>query len=130
MKYPEGWTQSGSGHQVSFRDKNNVVRIVIGSGAAPTPVSVTAQLAALRQSNPGLQFRAAAPVKLSSGAAVKAVYTIDSAPNPVTGRRVHLTVDRYEFAHGGHVATVDLGTPQGVDNIDAYRMMINSFRWL
>jgi hypothetical protein len=24
---------------------------------------------------------------------------------------------------------VDLGTPQGVDNVDAYRRMINSFHW-
>ena len=27
------------------------------------------------------------------------------------------------------VAVVDLGTPQGVDNVDAYRLMIESFRW-
>jgi hypothetical protein len=24
---------------------------------------------------------------------------------------------------------VDLGTPEGVDNVDAYRLMIESFRW-
>jgi len=24
---------------------------------------------------------------------------------------------------------LDLGTPQGVDNVDAYRMMSESFRW-
>ena len=41
-----------------------------------------------------------------------------------------LIVDRYELTRGGHIATVDLGTPKGVDNVDAYRMMIESFRWL
>ena len=30
---------------------------------------------------------------------------------------------------GGRVATVDLGTPAGVDNVDAYRMIIQSFKW-
>jgi hypothetical protein len=57
------------------------------------------------------------------------VYTTESAPNSVTGKRVKLIVDRYELAHAGRVATVDLGTPVGVDNVDAYRMMIESFRW-
>jgi hypothetical protein len=60
---------------------------------------------------------------------VKAIYTTQSAPNPVTGKQVRLTVDRYELAHGGRVATIDLGTPVGVDNVDAYRRMIESFKW-
>jgi hypothetical protein len=51
-------------------------------------------------------------------------------PNPVTGKSVLLIVDRYELSIAGKRATVDLGTPKGVDNVDAYRMMINSFRWL
>ena len=28
MKYPEGWAQQGSGGKVTFRDKNNIVRVV------------------------------------------------------------------------------------------------------
>ncbi len=130
IKYPEGWTQSGSGHGRSFRDKNNLVRVLITPGAAPTPTSVSAQLKALRQSDPTLTFGAPQVVKLGSGSAVKVVYTTKSGPNPVTGKRVKLVVDRYELSNGGRVATVDLGTPKGVDNVDAYRMMIQSFRWL
>jgi hypothetical protein len=38
-------------------------------------------------------------------------------------------VDRYALAQGTRVAIVDLGTPRGVDNLDAYRMMIESFTW-
>jgi hypothetical protein len=60
---------------------------------------------------------------------VKVVYTTRSAPNPVTGKRVTLLVDRYELAKNGKRATVELGTPRGVDNVDAYRMMIESFTW-
>jgi hypothetical protein len=41
---------------------------------------------------------------------------------------VTLTVDRYEVVKGGRRAVVDLGTPVGVDNVDAYRMMIESLR--
>ena len=68
-------------------------------------------------------------VSLPSGPAVKVTYTTQSAPNPVTGKRVTLTVDRYELAHAGRVAIVDLGTPVGVDNVDGYKRMIESFRW-
>jgi hypothetical protein len=68
-------------------------------------------------------------VTLPSGRAVKVVYSTKSAPNPVTGKRVTLVVDRYYLARSGKEATVDLGTPQGVDNVDAYRLMIDSFRW-
>jgi hypothetical protein len=38
-------------------------------------------------------------------------------------------VDRYYFWQGGKVAVMDLGTPQGVDNVDAYRLMSESFAW-
>jgi hypothetical protein len=129
MKYPEGWTQSGSGHDVTFRDKNNLVHVLVGSGAPPTTASVAAQLTALKRSSPTLSFRWPQGVSIGSSSAVKAVYTTESAPNPVTGKRVTLTVDRYELARSGRIATVDLGTPVGVDNKDAYRMMIASFRW-
>lgn len=99
MKYPEGWAQQGSGAQVTIRDKNNIVRVVVSSGAKP------------------------------SAPALKVVYRTRSAPNSVTGKRVTLVVDRYYLWHNGKRAVVDLGTPVGVDNVDAYRLMIESFRW-
>ena len=60
---------------------------------------------------------------------VKVTYTSESPPNPVTGKRVKLIVDRYVYSNGGRVATVDLGTAVGVDNVDAYRMISESFQW-
>jgi hypothetical protein len=130
ISYPEGWARKGVGSDVTFSDKNNLVHVVVAKGAAPTPASVQAQLTALQQTYPTLKFTAPHTVGLKSGTAVKARYTTESAPNPVTGRRVLLIVDRYELSRAGKQAIVDLGTPKGVDNVDAYRMMINSFRWL
>jgi hypothetical protein len=129
MLYPEGWTVKTSGSGVTISDNNNLVRISVVTGSAPTPSSVQASLAALRSSTPGLTSGTAQAISLQSGRAIKATYTTESAPNPVTGKRVKLTVDRYELGHGGRVATVDLGTPVGVDNVDAYKRMIESFRW-
>jgi hypothetical protein len=128
--YPEGWTVQEGASFVSITDKNNLVRISLSRGPAPTAASVQAQLAALGRSTPGLQAGTPTAISLKSGPAVKATYTTLSAPNPVTGKRVKLAVDRYVLARGGRVAVVDLGTPVGVDNVDAYRRMIESFKWL
>ncbi len=126
MEYPEGWAQSGSGSQLSFRDKNNIVRVVVAKGTAPTIAGVRKQAAALKSAN-----IKSGPTKMtvSRAQAIKVVYTTRSAPNQVTGKSVTLAVDRYYLSHAGKEAIVDLGTPQGVDNVDAYRRMIESFRW-
>ena len=129
IKYPEGWTQQGSAGDVTFKDKNNLVHIFITHGGAPTPASVTAQLDALKNRTPSLTFTSPHTMQIGSSTAVKATYSTKSAPNPVTGKQVTLVVDRYELAHNGRVAVVDLGTPVGVDNVDAYRMMVHSFSW-
>ena len=125
MKFPEGWTQSGNGNTVKFSDKNNIVRIVVASGTAPTTTSVRQELAGLR----GAKI-STAPTSLTIGGvtAIKAVYEATSAPNSVTGKSVTLTVDRYELANNGKRVTVDLGSPVGVDNVDAYRLMIQSLK--
>jgi hypothetical protein len=129
MLYPEGWALKGTGADVTISDKNNIVHVVIASGGAPTAAGVAAELKALKRSSPTLAFTAPTPVPLKSGPAVKATYTTQSTPNPVTGKSVLLIVDRYELDRSGKRATVDLGTAQGVDNVDAYRKMINSFNW-
>jgi hypothetical protein len=129
IKYPEGWSQKKTGSGINFQDKNNLVRVEIRKGQAPTAASVTAQLNKLKASNPSLKAQAPKQVSLKAGPAIKVSYTTTSAPNPVTGKRVVLMVDRYELAKKGRVAVIDLGTPTGVDNVDAYRMMSESFAW-
>ena len=129
MLYPEGWTVREGSTGVAISDKNNLVRVAVSPGAAPTGASAQAQLASLARTTPGLRAGTASAVSLKSGPAVKLTYTTQSAPNPVTGRQVKLNVDRYVLGQGGRVAVVDLGTPVGVDNVDAYRRMIESFRW-
>jgi hypothetical protein len=126
IKYPEGWAQTGAGKRVVIRDKNNIVRVVVRSGGLPTAANVSRELAAL----PGVRVESRpAAHTLPNSPAVKVVYSTQSAQNAVTGKRVRLVVDRYYLAHNGKLAIVDLGTPQGVDNVDAYRLMIESFRW-
>lgn len=138
IKYPEGWALSTAHGAETIRDKNNLIRIAVHSGPVPTVASVAAEMAALRASQPSL--RSSTPqahptctfqssTRAVSGAAVRVDYSTQSAPNQVTGKRVKLIVNRYYLAHAGQVAVVDLGTPQGVDNVDAYCLMVTSLRW-
>src|SRR4051794_1124995 len=126
MKYPEGWARRSTGTRLTFRDKNNIVRVVVGAGGAATPASVRADVGRLH----GARMQSAPKTITISGApAVKVVYSTESDPNSVTGKRVKLVVDRYYLWKNGRRAVIDLGTPEGVDNVDAYRLMIESFRW-
>jgi hypothetical protein len=129
IKYPEGWAQGGSGPTVTFRDKNNIVRVVVANAAPPTVSSVATRLAALPSARVTGQ-----PAKTTVGGkpAIHAVYETRSAQNAVTGKSVTLGVDRYYLWDGKRVAIVDLGTPVApvkVDNVDAYRLIVQSFRW-
>jgi hypothetical protein len=127
---PEGWTRRGEGLDVTFVEKNNRVHIVVAAGAgAPSATALRDELTRLRASDPTLTFTPPTPITITAGTAIKATYTTLSAPNPVTGKRLTLIVDRYELAGPGKRVTIDLGTPRGVDNVDAYRKMVNSFRW-
>ncbi|HZR91538.1 MAG TPA: hypothetical protein VFA44_03930 [Gaiellaceae bacterium] len=126
IEYPEGWAQQGSGDRVTFRDRNNIVRIVVARGPAPTATGVRADVGALAGAT---VRRAPQRLTLAGRPAFEVSYSSESAPNAVTGKRVKLLVDRYYLWSGGRRAVVDLGTPVGVDNVDAYRLMIDSFRW-
>ncbi len=99
IRYPEGWARKGSANDVTFQEKANTVHVVVRNGAP--------------HGKPG----------------VKSTFTGRSAPDPVTGKRLPLTIDRYEFPRAGKVAVVDLVTPAGVDNVDAYRLISESFQW-
>jgi len=126
MKYPEGWAQQESASTVTIRDKNNIVRVVVTPGGSATPTDARKDLAGVAGAT-----ITSAPQSTTVGGhpAVKVVYTTQSAANPVTGKRLTLAVNRYYLWRGGNRAVVDLGTPQGVDNVDAYRLMIESFTW-
>jgi hypothetical protein len=99
IRYPEGWVRKGSGNDVTFEEKANVIHVVVRKGAPQSKLGA------------------------------KTTYTRLSAPDPVTGKRLKLVIDRYEYGSKGKVAVLDLATPEGVDNVDAYRLISKSFKW-
>jgi hypothetical protein len=129
IKYPEGWSQSGNGNDVTFQDKDNTIHVVVGSGSPPKTASAKSELAKLKSSDPSVRAGKPQAVTVNGAPVIKVTYTKQSVPDPVTGKRLTLVVDRYQYAKGGKVATLDLGTPKGVDNVDAFRMISEGFRW-
>jgi hypothetical protein len=129
IRYPEGWARKGSGADVSFRERGNSIRVAVAAGAAPTPASVRAALAALRRGDKTINAGGLVRRTFAGQPVIELTYTRLSGADPVTGKRLPLTNDRYVYAHRGKVAIVDLSTPKGVDNVDAYRMISRSFQW-
>jgi len=129
MKYAEGWAQQSKAGTLTIQDKNNVVRVAVSTAAMPTTAAVDLRMKDLQAKTPSLKAGTATAMTISGAPAIKVTYTTVSAPNSVTGKTTILMVDRYYLSHNGRLAVVDMGTPQGVDNVDAYRLMIESFTW-
>jgi hypothetical protein len=124
LVYPQGWARKGSSNDITFSDKDNSVQVQITKGSPPT-----AELKKEAANDPTLQPGQPQQVQLPSGPAIHVVYHVQGPPDPVTGKKPTLMIDRYVLGNKGRVATVNEATPVGVDNVDAYRKIIESFRW-
>src|SRR4051812_29369455 len=83
--YPEGWARRGSANNVSFSDKDNQVRVAIGSGAAPTVASARSALSKQVGSSAHLKISSVKAETISGSPAIHVVYHEQGPPDPVTG---------------------------------------------
>ena len=128
---PEGWARTVSSAGVSFTDKLNSVTIQTVKAAAPTAASArTAEVPQIQGSVHAFSLTGISTVSRSAGTAVLIRYSADSQPDPVTGKVFRDAVERYEFYRNGTEAVVILAGPAGADNVDPWRTVTNSFRWL
>jgi hypothetical protein len=132
VRVPEGWARAGSGSAVTFTDHYNGIRLeTVAAAAAPTVDSARqTELPAIRQQAAGVTGEAVSTVTRTAGGAVLITYQATSAPNPVTGRVARLAVERYEFWRSGSEAILTLSAPVGSDNVDPWKTVTDSFRWL
>jgi hypothetical protein len=130
IKHPEGWVQQEQGASASFNDKLN--GLTVGPGTATTAPTVqtatSTDVPALQRSQPAFQLGAVSAVTVPAGNGVRIVYRRNSAPDPVTGRKYRDEVQRYELVHNGREVVVELFGPVGSDNVDPYRIMIQSLQ--
>jgi len=132
LRAPEGWARRTTTSTVTFSDKLNAV--LVGwkaASAAPTTRSARSNdVPALQRTERAFQLVGVTQVSLPVGAAVLITFRENSAPNDVTGRQYRLDVLRYELYRSGREVDVSLSSPVGADNVDPWRIVSRSFRWV
>jgi hypothetical protein len=132
IKVPEGWARTASGNAYTFTDKLNTVRVeTVPASTAPTPDSAKAtEVPAIQAGARRFALQKVETVQRPGGRAVLIGYRAESPVDPVTGKVVPDAFERYEFFRAGTEAVVTLSGPVNADNVDPWRMVTDSFRWL
>jgi hypothetical protein len=131
VQIPEGWARTDAPGNVTFSDNYNSVTVESHTGTEPTVDSVrSTELATIAGSDPSVTSADVRTVDRAAGHAILVTFNRNSAPNPVTGKVVAAAVERYEFFHAGHIVVLTLAGPVGADNVDPWRKVTDSFRWL
>ena len=129
IQYVEGWQVSRQSDGVVIRDKDSSETVSIAAPEADLNSYVMSTDLPALQAQSGFKLDARDIVRVGGSNYIHLVYHLPAPPDPVTGKQVPSTVDRYYVPGPTGLAIVSLSTPDGVDNVDAFRQMILSFRW-
>jgi len=131
LKVPEGWARSTVGTTVTLTDHYNTIRATINPvRVAPTASEAKAtEVPLLRRTVSNFELVKIDAVNRTAGRAVLVSYRAGSAPDPVTGKRVAIDVERYEFWRSGTQVTLTLSGARGSDNVDPWKTITDSFAW-
>jgi hypothetical protein len=129
---PEGWARTDAPGGATFTDNFNTIAIESRTGTtAPTAESArSTELPALAAADPSFKPGDVSTVDRAGGQAILITFTRDSPPSPVTGKVTRLAGERYEFFRDGRTVQLTLAGPVGADNVDPWREVTDSFRWL
>jgi hypothetical protein len=127
---PEGWARTIDGSNVRFIEKFDGISVTLApSSAAPAAAATDPLVQAQIESQRAFKSGEITKVKLPAGEAVQITGSANSDPDPVTGKQVRLEEEIFLFYQKGTLAAVRLWAPQGADNVDQWKRMIESFRW-
>jgi hypothetical protein len=131
VKVPEGWAQTDAGGgATTFTDHYNSITIAATIATqAPTVGDMRSAGLADVTGNSTFKLSDVKTVQRKGGDGVVATYEIGSDPNPVTGKRALLAVERYAFFHGDTLVTLTLSGAKGADNVDPWRTVTDSLTW-
>lgn len=130
IEVPQGWAKRVAPATTTFSEHFNSATITVAdAAAAPTAASARSATSTALQASAGFHLVKADPVRRSAGTAIRVVYDITSAADPVTGKTVTLEVERYEFWRNGKSVAITLASPKGSDNVDPWKRITDSFSW-
>ncbi len=132
IKVPEGWSRKHTASSFTFASNLNAISVAWQPMKSAPTVSTARSTTVPALSQAGLAFRVQSvrAVTLSGGRAVEIVYRVNSRPNAVTGRQYRLVIERFEFFRNGRAAVLSLSSAVGSDNVDPWRIVSQSFRWV
>jgi hypothetical protein len=132
IKVPEGWAQQTVPAGVLFTDKLNVIQAMERAATqAPTVASVgSSEVHALKAAHTGVTIGTVATFSRAGGSGVVLKYEADSAKDPVTGKVHRDAAEEYLFFKSGREVVVTVSGAVGADNVDPWKIVTNSFRWL
>jgi hypothetical protein len=132
VKVPEGWSRTTTAASTTFASNlNSVTAAWMPMAAAPTVSSVRATtVRTLQASTQAFRLQSIRAVSLAGGPAIEVIYQVNSTANQVTGRTYRLVVERFELYRNGRGAALSLSSAVGSDNVDPWRIVSESFRWM
>ena len=129
IQYVEGWQVTTRADGVVIRDKDSSESVAIVAPQKDVAGYVSGTDLPALTAQPGFVLIKQDSVKIGSSTYVHLSYHQLSPADSVTGKQVPQTADRYYVPGTYGLAIVSLATPDGVDNVDAFRQMITSFSW-
>jgi hypothetical protein len=131
VEVPEGWARTDAGSATTFTAHFNSIRIEMTKmPTAPTVATArSTDVPALQRMASGFSLGNVTSVNRTAGQAVLITYRAGSAADPVTGKRIVLDVERYQFWRNGTSVTLTLSAPKGSDNVDPWKKVTDSFSW-
>jgi hypothetical protein len=132
LRVPEGWSRSTTASSSTFTSNlNSITAAWMPMAAAPsvsTARSVT--IPDLRAHTLAFRLQSVRSVPLAGGTAIEIVFQVNSSPNSVTGKQYRLVIERFELQRAGRAAVLSLSSAVGSDNVDPWRIVSESFRWV
>ena len=129
IQYVEGWQVGQQPDGVNVRDKDSSETVAIVAPQADVAGFVASTDLPALQAVPGFKLAKQDTVTVGGTSYVHLVYHVPAPPDPVTGKQVLSMVDRYYVPGPNGLAVVSFSTPDGVDNVDAFRQIFESFKW-
>lgn len=132
LQYIEGWVvteKPAGGVDISDKDSSESIRIEpLPSGDLQAYVRQT-DIPRLQANTTAFEVKGLTTIISNNSSIVKLSFASLSEPDPVTGKKRSIVSDRYYLRGTGKLAILTLTTPDGVDNVDAFNQILNSFGW-
>ncbi len=132
VEVPEGWARTAANGATTFTDKLNSITMKTVPAKAPLTVREARQVEVPKLSSrvAGFVRGNVTAVSRNAGQAVRITYLADSKPDSVTGKVTRDAVERYVFFHNGKDVVLTLEGPKGADNVDPWRTVTDSLRYV